>query len=247
MTQNTLIPTVLERTADGEISYDLYSRLAKDRVIFVNEEVSDQSISVALAELVYLNAISKTKPIHMHIISPGGSVHAGLALIDKMNFISAPVYTYCEGYAASMGAAILCSGEPGYRFAYPNSQTMFHQVGSGGQGKVHDLYVGTNYDKRLNSLLLAMIGKNCGKLSAEEYEIIHDNIEMLKDDDENVVLKLPKPLEKKLNAVKKEFDRDNWMMPSRALEYGAIDKIVKTEKELENYIRVKQEENTKTK
>lgn len=162
MINNTLVPYVIERTNEGERSYDLYSRLLQDRIVFIQGEVNDASMNVAIGQLLFLNNQDNTKPIFMYINSPGGSCTAGLALIDTMKLIKAPVYTICVGMAASMGAAILSCGEKGHRYVLPNSTVMVHQSSGGEQGNIQDARVGMKYWEQLNDRLAKIIADNCG-------------------------------------------------------------------------------------
>ena len=228
MQNNYLVPNVLERTSNGERVFDLTSRLLEDRIIMIGSEVNDGMAQIVCQELLYLNNKDSKKPIHLYIMSPGGSVHAGLSIINLMNLIEAPVYTYCLGYAASMGAAILSSGEKGRRYALKDSQIMVHQVASGAEGKAHDLRVELKYTLRLNDLLLAMIAKNCGQMSEEEYNEIYDKVNDLDDDSDNSILHLSQPTRKKLDDFKKRVDRDTWLMPKAALKFGIIDEILES-------------------
>lgn len=227
---NYLVPNVLVRTSDGERSYDLESRLLSDRIIFLKGEVEDGMASICCEELLHLNNEDSTKPIHLYIMGPGGSIHSGLAIIDTMKLIDAPVYTYAIGYVASMDAAIFSAGDK--RYLLPNSQVMVHQLGSGCEGKLHDLSVSVNYDKRLNNLLLGMIGRNCGKFTDKEFNLIRDTIDEMSDDNEDAVMVLPKALAKKLSDFKKSIDRDTWLMPKAAIRFGIADEIL-TKRETE--------------
>lgn len=157
-----MVPYVVENTKDGEKSYDLFSRLMKDRIVLCSGEVDDASMAILTGQLLFLNNESSTEPIHLYLMSPGGSCNAGLAAIDVMKFISAPVYTYCIGYAASMGAALLSSGEPGHRYSLPNSEIMCHQSSGGTQGTITDAVVSMENWKKLNDRLAAIIARNCG-------------------------------------------------------------------------------------
>lgn len=152
-------PTVEERTSDGTRTYDIYSRLLKDRIVMLKDEVCEDSINPVIAQLLFLNNEDPEKPIYLYIDSPGGSCTAGLALIDIMNFITAPVYTVCLGMAASMGAAILSCGTK--RFALPNSTVMCHQVSGGFKGTIMDHEVNFEYEKKLNERLMKIIAANC--------------------------------------------------------------------------------------
>lgn len=230
LVNNYLVPNVIERTADGERAYDLESRLLTDRIILINSDVNEMMSRIVIAELLYLNSIDSSAPIHMYIMSPGGDVHAGIGIIDIMESIDAPVYTYCTGFAASMGAAIFSAGEKGHRYVMKHSNIMLHQVASGCQGKLHDMSVDVNYTRRLNNVLLGLIAKNSGKITDEEYEVIYDTASAMVDDDERSIFKLPKELEKKFDAFKKSIDRDTWLMPKQAIEFGIADEIINKRK-----------------
>jgi ATP-dependent Clp protease, protease subunit len=139
--QNALIPMVVEQSARGERSYDLYSRLMKERVIFFSGEVEENMCNVAIAQLLFLEAENPEAPINMYIKSPGGSVYDGLAVYDVMQYIKSPVHTYVAGWAASMGSFIAQAGEPGHRYILPRAMTMIHQPSSGTRGKVSDMEI----------------------------------------------------------------------------------------------------------
>lgn len=172
----SLVPYILEQTNEGERSYDIFSRLLKDRIIILHEDVNDVSMSILVSELLLLNNQSSTEPIHLYIMSPGGSCNAGLAAIDIINFISAPVYTYCIGYAASMGAALLSCGEKGHRYVLPNSQVMCHRSAGGAQGRIMDAEVDMDNWKKLDKRLAAIIARNCN-MPLKKYlkSVEHDN------------------------------------------------------------------------
>lgn len=158
-----LIPYVVDRTDNGERSYDIYSRLLEDRVIFLSGEVNDDMANTIVAELIYLESKDPTKDISLYINSPGGSVSAGLAIYDTMKYIRCDVCTICIGMAASMGAFLLSSGTKGKRYALPNSEIMIHQVLGGASGQASDVEIHTkhllNTKKRLNTILAANVGK----------------------------------------------------------------------------------------
>lgn len=139
--QNSLIPMVVETTARGERSYDLYSRMMKERIVFFHGEVSDNMCNIVVAQLLFLESENAEQPISMYINSPGGSVYAGLAVYDVMNYIKCPVHTYVTGMAASMGSFIAQAGEPGHRYVMPRAITMIHQPSSGTRGKVSDMVI----------------------------------------------------------------------------------------------------------
>lgn len=138
---SALIPMVVEQTARGERSYDLYSRMMKERVVFFNGEVESNMCNVAVAQLLFLEAENPAEPIHMYINSPGGSVYDGMAVYDVMQFIKCPVYTYVTGMAASMGSFMAQAGEPGHRYLLPHAITMIHQPSSGTRGKISDMEI----------------------------------------------------------------------------------------------------------
>ena len=137
---NMLIPMVVEQTGRGERSYDIYSRLLKDRIIFIGTGIDDHVSNLVIAQLLFLQMEDGKKDIHIYINSPGGSVTAGLAIYDTMKFVTCDVNTYCMGMAASMGAFLLCAGTKGKRFALPNSDIMIHQVSGGAQGTARGVW-----------------------------------------------------------------------------------------------------------
>ena len=159
----SLVPYVIEQTSRGERSYDIYSRLLKDRIIFLGEEVNDVSASLIVAQLLFLEAEDPGKDINLYINSPGGSVTAGMAIYDTMNYIKSDVSTICIGMAASMGAFLLSGGAKGKRFSLPNSQIMIHQPSGGAQGQATEIkIVAENILKtkrKLNEILAANTGK----------------------------------------------------------------------------------------
>ena len=166
--RNQLIPMVIEQTGRGERSYDIYSRLLEDRIIFLTGEINDQVADLIVAQLLYLEGKDSSKDINMYINSPGGSVSAGFAIYDTMNYIKCDVSTICVGMAASMGAFLLSSGEKGKRFALPNSTIMIHQPSGGAQGQASDIAIQAEEilrtKKRLNEILAANTGQELGKI-----------------------------------------------------------------------------------
>ena len=158
-----LVPMVLVNEGNVERSYDIYSRLLKDRIIMISGEVNEAMASVVVSELLYLQSENPDAPIHMYINSPGGSVVDGLAIVDTMNLISCPVYTYCIGQCASMGSIFLVSGERGHRYALPNSRIMIHQVSGGSQGTYEDMKRSINEAGRLNELLAGILATGTSK------------------------------------------------------------------------------------
>lgn len=196
MLQNSLVPYVIEQTAKGERSYDIFSRLLKDRIIFLGEDVNPTSASLVIAQLLFLESEDPDKEIFLYINSPGGSITDGMGIVDTMNYIKCPVSTMCIGLAASMGSVLLASGEKGKRFATPNSEILIHQPLIGGNGiagqtteiKIHaDHMIKTR--EKLNQLLSEKTGQ---------------------------------PIE----VINRDTERDHWMTAQEALEYGLIDGIL---------------------
>lgn len=159
----SLVPYVLESTSRGERSYDIYSRLLKDRIIFLGEEVTDVTASLVVAQLLFLESEDPSKDINLYINSPGGSVTAGMAIYDTMNYIKCDVCTTCIGMAASMGAFLLSGGTEGKRFALPNAEIMIHQPSGGAQGQATEIRIVAEHilrtKKKLNEILAANTGK----------------------------------------------------------------------------------------
>lgn len=192
-----LVPNVLEKTANGERVYDLYSRLLQDRIIMLTGPVDDDMAQIVCAELLYLASVDSSKDISVYINSPGGSISAGLAIYDTMNYIDCDVSTICMGTAASMGAFLLSGGTKGKRFALPNSEILIHQplIGGGGiSGQETDIRIHakhlTDTKARLTRLLALHTGQTLEKIEADT-------------------------------------DRDNWMTAEEAVEYGLIDGVIK--------------------
>jgi len=189
---NYLVPMVVEQTGRGERAYDIFSRLLKDRIIFIGSPIDDQVSNLVIAQMLFLEAEDPEKDIYVYINSPGGSVTAGLAIYDTMQFIKPDVATTCMGIAASMGAFLLTSGSDGKRAALPNSRIMIHQPMAGAQGQVSDIVIMTEEfakaKQRLNELLVLHTGQ---------------------------------PMER----IEKDTDRNFFMSPDEAREYGLIDKV----------------------
>ena len=162
-----LIPMVVEKTSGGERAYDIYSRLLKDRIVFVSGEVEDGMANSVVAQLLFLQAQDSKKKVSMYINSPGGSVTAGLAILDTMGMISCPVATYCVGQAASMGAVLLAAGEKGKRHALPNARIMIHQPWGGAQGKASDIEITAREILRLKDVLNGILAEASGKTVEE--------------------------------------------------------------------------------
>jgi ATP-dependent Clp protease protease subunit len=158
-----LVPIVIEQTSRGERSYDIYSRLLKERIVFVGGEIDDHMSNLIVSQLLFLEAENPEKDINMYINSPGGVVTAGLAILDTMNFIKAPVSTICFGQAASMGALLLSSGEKGKRYALPSSRIMIHQPLGGAQGQATDIEIQATEILRLKDYLNHILMENTGK------------------------------------------------------------------------------------
>ena len=159
----SLVPYVIEQTSRGERSYDIYSRLLKDRIIFLGEEVTDVSASVIVAQLLFLEAEDPEKDIHLYINSPGGSVTAGMAIYDTMQYIKCDVSTVCIGMAASMGAFLLSGGAKGKRFALPNAEIMIHQPLGGAQGQATEIQIAAEHILRTRKTLNSILAANTGK------------------------------------------------------------------------------------
>jgi ATP-dependent Clp protease protease subunit len=193
------IPTVIEKTGRGEQAYDIYSRLLKDRIVFIGTPIDDHVANAVIAQLLFLQMEDPKKDVHIYINSPGGSVTAGLAIYDTMQFMTCDVTTYCIGMAASMGAVLLCAGTKGKRFALPNSDIMIHQVSGGAQGAASDVERTVEYMFKLKKRLIGILAKHTGK-SVEQ--------------------------------VGNDSDRDYYMSASEAAEYGLVDEVVKSRKEL---------------
>ena len=192
----SLVPYVIEQTSRGERSYDIYSRLLKERIIFLGEEVNDVSASLVVAQLLFLESEDPGKDIHLYINSPGGSVSAGFAIYDTMNYIKCDVSTICIGMAASMGAFLLSGGARGKRFALPNAEIMIHQPaihGSGIQGQASDIKIISDHMIKSRQRLNHILADNTGK---------------------------------SIEQVAADTERDYYMSAREAVEYGPIDKII---------------------
>ena len=196
--KNSLVPYVIEQTSKGERSYDIFSRLLKDRIIFLGEDVNPTSASLVIAQLLFLESEDPEKEISLYINSPGGSITDGMGIVDTMNYIKCPVSTICVGLAASCGAVLLANGEKGKRFATPNSEILIHQPLIGGQGggisgqateiKIHaDHMIRTR--AKLNKLLSEKTGQS-------------------------------------IETIERDTERDHYMTAQEALEYGLIDGIM---------------------
>ena len=196
---NYYVPMVVEQTGRGERSYDIYSRLLKDRIIFLGTGVDDGVANSIIAQLLFLQMEDGKKDINLYINSPGGSVTAGLAIYDTMQFLTCDVNTYCIGMAASMGAVLLAAGAKGKRYALPNSDIMIHQVSGGAQGTASDVERTVEFMFKLKKRLIRLLAEHTGK-------------------DEK--------------TVQADSDRDYYMTADEAKEYGLVDEVVRSRKEV---------------
>ncbi len=189
----SLVPYVVEQTSRGERSYDIFSRLLNDRIIFLSEDVNDTTASLIVAQLLYLEAQDPDKDIQFYINSPGGSVTAGMAIYDTMQYIKCDVATICVGLAASMGAFLLAAGAKGKRMALPNAEIMIHQPSAGTQGQITDMAIHMKRLEIMKNRMNSILAENTGR-----------------------------PLEEVIAAC----ERDNFMMPAEAKEFGIIDRVL---------------------
>ena len=195
-----LIPMVVEQTGRGERGYDIYSRLLKDRIVFVGTPVDDNVANVIIAQMLYLQSEDPTKDINLYINSPGGSVTAGLAIYDTMQFVKCDVTTYCVGQAASMGAVLLAAGTKGKRFALPNARILIHQPWGGVQGQASDISIQAREILRLKDRLNEILALHTGRT---------------------------------IEAITKDADRDFFMSAAEARDYGLVDEVVKSRRDLD--------------
>lgn len=176
MITNDLVPYVVEQTSRGERSYDIFSRLLKDRIIFIGDEITDATASVVVAQLLFLESEDPDKDIYIYINSPGGSVTAGMAIYDTMNYIKPDVSTICVGLAASMGAFLLSAGKKGKRYALPNSEIMIHQPLGGAKGQASDVKIHAEFLLKTRDKLNKILSENTGKpLEVIEKDTDRDN------------------------------------------------------------------------
>ena len=199
--QNTFIPypTVIEQTARDKETYDIFSRLLVDRVVFLGTPVDDAIANIIIAQLLFLQMSDAKKDVHLYINSPGGSVTAGLAIFDTIQYMTCDVNTYCIGQAASMGAVLLAAGTKGKRYALPNARIMIHQPWGGVQGQASDISIQAKEILRLKDRLNEILAKACGKT---------------------------------VEAIGKDTDRDNFMSAEEAKNYGLVDHVVQSRKEI---------------
>ena len=167
MTKSYMIPYVVEQTGKGERTYDIYSRLLLDRIVFISGEVNDEMANAVCAQLLFLQSQDAKKEISVYVNSPGGSVTAGLAIYDTMQFVKCPIATYCIGQAASMGAVLLTAGAKGRRFALPNARIMIHQPWGGAEGKASDIEITAKEILRLKEILNGILAKHSGQKMAD--------------------------------------------------------------------------------
>jgi len=197
--QNFLVPMVVEQTGRGERGYDIYSRLLVDRIIFLGTPVDDMISNLIIAQLLFLQMNDPKKDIHLYINSPGGSVTAGLAIYDTIQFMTCDVNTYCIGQAASMGAVLLGAGTKGKRFALPNARIMIHQPWGGVQGQATDISIQAKEILRLKDRLNEILAKHCGR---------------------------------GVEDIARDTDRDRFMSAEEAKDYGLVDQVVVSRKEI---------------
>lgn len=182
MITNDLVPYVVEKTSGGERSYDIFSRLLKDRIIFIGDEITDATASVVVAQLLFLESEDPDKDIHIYINSPGGSVTAGMAIYDTMRYIKPDVSTICVGLAASMGAFLLAAGTKGKRYALPNAEIMIHQPLGGAKGQASDVKIHAEFLLKTRDKLNKILSENTGKpLEQIEKDTDRDNFMLAKE------------------------------------------------------------------
>ena len=194
--KSSLVPYVVEQTSKGERSYDIFSRLLKDRIIYLGEDVNPTTSSLIVAQMLFLESEDPDKEIYFYINSPGGSITDGMAIVDTMNYIKCPVETVCVGLAASMGAVLLTAGEKGKRFAMPNSEIMIHQplIGGGGlQGQATEIKIHADHLVRTREKLNKFLSDRTGQ---------------------------------SIETIERDTERDHYMTAQEALEYGLIDGIM---------------------
>ena len=192
------IPYVIEQTGTGERSYDIFSRLLKERIIFLGDQVTDASAELIVAQMLFLEGEDPDKDIQFYINSPGGSISAGMAIYDTMQFVKCDVSTICVGMAASMGSFLLAGGTKGKRYSLPHSEILIHQPLGGTEGQASDIAIQAAHMAAIKERMNRLLAQNTGQ-----------------------------PYEK----IVKDTDRDNWMTPEQALEYGLIDRILRPDRQ----------------
>ena len=204
MIDNSLVPYVIEQTSKGERSYDIFSRLLKDRIIFLAEDVNPTSASLVVAQLLFLESEDPDREIHLYINSPGGSITDGMAIVDTINYIKCPVSTICVGLAASMGAVLLASGTKGKRYATPNAEILIHQpliAGGGLSGQTTEIKIHADHMVRTREKLNKLLSERTGQDIA---------------------------------TIERDTERDNYLTAEEALKYGLIDEILYSKDAMKN-------------
>jgi ATP-dependent Clp protease protease subunit len=199
MSSGYLVPTVIENTGRGERAYDIYSRLLKDRIIFLGTPIDDTVANIIIAQLLFLQMEDSKKDINLYIHSPGGYVTAGMAIYDTMQFMTCDVATYCIGMAASMGAVLLAAGAKGKRFSLPNSRIMIHQPSGGARGQATDISIQAKEILRLKKRLNEIMSSHTGQT---------------------------------VETIDRDMERDNYMSADAAKEYGIVDEVVKSRRDV---------------
>jgi ATP-dependent Clp protease protease subunit len=199
MSSGYLVPTVIEQTGRGERAYDIYSRLLKDRIIFLGTPIDDTVANIIIAQLLFLQMEDSKKDINLYIHSPGGYVTAGMAIYDTMQFMTCDVATYCIGMAASMGAVLLAAGTKGKRYSLPNSRIMIHQPSGGARGQASDISIQAKEILRLKKRLNEIMAGHTGQT---------------------------------VEQIDRDMERDNYMSADAAKEYGIVDEVVKSRREI---------------
>jgi ATP-dependent Clp protease protease subunit len=199
MSSGYLVPTVIEQTGRGERAYDIYSRLLKDRIIFLGTPIDDTVANIIIAQLLFLQMEDSKKDINLYIHSPGGYVTAGMAIYDTMQFMTCDVATYCIGMAASMGAVLLAAGTKGKRYSLPNSRIMIHQPSGGARGQASDISIQAKEILRLKKNLNEIMAHHTGQ---------------------------------PVDRIDRDMERDNYMSADAAKEYGIVDEVVKSRREV---------------
>ena len=197
-----LVPIVVEQTGRGERSFDIYSRLLQDRIVFIGTPIDDHVANLVIAQMLFLQMQDPKKDVNLYINSPGGSVTSGLAIYDTMQFLTCDVNTYCIGIAASMGAVLLAAGTKGKRYALPNSGIMIHQVSGGAHGSASDVERTVEYMFKLKKRLIQILAQHTGKPE---------------------------------DTVHKDSDRDYYMTSEEAREYGLVDHVVQSRKDVKGF------------
>ncbi|KZV74785.1 hypothetical protein PENSPDRAFT_681744 [Peniophora sp. CONT] len=203
-----LVPIVIEQTGRGERSYDIFSRLLRERVIMLYGPIRDADSALIVSQLLFLEAEETSKPIHLYINSPGGSVTAGLAIYDTMQYVSSPIHTYCVGQAASMGSLLLAAGEKGKRHVLPNASIMIHQPSGGASGQASDIAIHAKEILRIRKLLTGIYQKHCARPEEAEAE--------------------------GLQRFETALERDYFMTAQEALDFGIVDGILEKRPSVES-------------